>query len=131
MPIQLMNDDDRIVVTDADLVAGGDADTTYTLRPLTRDVRKRMVKAHTAKRPNPRTHAMEDATDHEAVGSDLVDFALIAWTGILWNGEPAPCEREFKLKLDDMRLRAILEAAGLSRIVEADQARGESFRATP
>lgn len=128
MAIQLSQDDDRFTVTDAELVAGGDAETSYTIRPLTREVRKRVVKEHTTRQANPRTRAMEDRVDAEAIGLALLDYALVGWSGILWQGQPAPCEKDYKLKLDEVRLSAILEQAGLSRIVDAEAARGESFR---
>jgi hypothetical protein len=123
-----MQDDDRIVVIDADLVPDGDKATTYTLRPLTREVRRKIIKARTSKRPNPRTHQMEDVVDWQDISMDLLDYALVAWDGILWNGGPAPCEREYKSKLDEMRLTALLERAGLSKVVAAEEQRDQSFR---
>lgn len=128
MPIQLMSEDDRITVTDAELVAGGDAETTYELRPLTRDVYKRVAKAHTKSAPNRAIRQMEDKVDMVAVHEDLLDHALVAWSGILWNGAPAPCDRSFKLKLDGLRVSSLLERAGMSQIVAAEAGRQDSFR---
>lgn len=128
MPVNLMKDEDRITVKDSELVAGGDPDTTYELRPLTREIRKEIIKRNTAMVPNGRTHVMEPRIDQEAVGWDLVDYALVGWTGILWHGQPAPCEREYKLKLDEPRANMILQKAGLSQVIAAEVARPESFR---
>lgn len=129
MPIQLMSDDDRITVTDAELMgASGDAETIYTLRPLTREVYKRVAKAHTKQAPNRHSRQMEEKVDMVAVHEDLLDHALVSWTGLLWNGEPAPCEREFKLRLDGLRVSSLLERAGMSQVVAAEVDRRDSFR---
>lgn len=130
MPIQLMSDEDRITVTDADLMGGnGDTDTSYTLRPLTHDVYKRVGKQHTRTAPNRQTRQMESRIDDQvAVMEDLIDYALVGWTGVLWNGEPAPCEREIKLRLDGVRRTALLERAGMNQIVAAEADRQSSFR---
>lgn len=128
MALKLMNDDESIVVTDAELVDGGDPDSSYTLRGLTREVRRDIVAKHTTVRLNPRTHRNEQVQDDEAIAWALLDYALVAWSGILWLGEPAPCELVYKMKLDEIRLRELLKRAGLNQIVAAEAARGASFR---
>jgi hypothetical protein len=130
MALQLMGDDDRIVVRDDDLgVSGGDPETTYTLKPITRDVYKRTIAGRTKKVPNQRTRQMEDATDWSAVSEDLLDYTLENWSGVLWSGQPAPCDRDMKLKIDPLRAAALLERAGMNQIALGGD-RGESFRAT-
>jgi len=128
MPVKLMKDGDEITVKDSELVAGGDPETSYTIRLLTRGVRERIIEENTTRVPNPRTRAMDKVVDAQKVSWDLVDYALTKWAGILWDGEPAPCERDYKLKLDEIRLSALLEKAGLSEVVAVEAARGETFR---
>lgn len=131
MALRLMSETDTIEVADTELgVPNGDKDVRYTMRPLTRDVYKRVIKPHTSKKPNPRTRQMEDVVNAEAAQEDLIDTVLVGWTGIVYDGQPAPCDREMKLKLDPFRIGALLEKAGLSQVVEeGDQT--ASFRRTP
>jgi len=124
-----MKDGDLIVVKDSELVAGGDPDTSYSLRPLTREIRKEILAKNTSRVPNRRTHQMDEQIDGEGVGWDLLDYSLVSWDGILWDGQPAPCERDYKLKLDPTRSVALLEKAGLSQVIAAEVARPETFRA--
>lgn len=127
MALELTNDGDTITVTDESLgVANGTPDVTYTLRLLTRKVYREIAARHTRKVPDRRTRQMSDDTDFEAVGEDLLDYVLVGWSGVNLKGEPAPCERDLKLKLDGTRTQAILEVAGMSRVqVSSPQ---ESFR---
>ncbi len=127
MAVCLMSDDDRITITDAQLgVPDGDKDTTYTLRPLTRAVYKQIIKKNTSKKASRR--GIEEVTDWVTVSEELLDYALVGWAGILWKGEPAPCELTMKLQLDPTRASAILEHAGLSQVKEVAEERGASFR---
>lgn len=131
MPVHLMQADDRLTVTDDALgVQGGDKDTSYTLRPLTRETYREIIQRHTKKVPNRRTHQMDEVTDHPAAGDDLLDYAVVAWSGILLGGAEAPCTRENKLKLDLPRASALLDKAGLGEVTSfgAAERRAESFR---
>lgn len=130
MALKLQKDDATITVKDDDLgVPNGDAEVTYTVRTLTREKYKEIIAGQTKRKPNPRTRAMEDVTDWAAVSEDLIDYALVGWTGILWEGEPAPCEREMKLRLDAARAAALLDRAGTNQLAEAVERKTQSFRA--
>jgi hypothetical protein len=128
MPRDLSTDQTEFVVQETDILADGSADTSYTLRPLTREVRKEILKRHTKQRPDPRTHHMREVVDQDAVGLDLLDYALVNWTGVVDHGEPVPCEYAYKCALDDVIASALLNKAGLNQILAAEVARPESFR---
>lgn len=119
--IQLMREDDQFDVRDTDLgVPNGDAETVYTLRPLTRDTVKEILGRHQRQQANPRTQQMETVFvtgGQEKSNEDMLDYVLVDWTGILCGGVPVPCEREHKLKLDALRMFALIDQAGLSQKV--------------
>lgn len=132
MALHVTNDDTTIAVVDSDLdVPNGDPETSYTIRLLTREVMKDAIKRHTT-RARQRTGQMVTEVDWPSVNDDLFDYALVGWQGVLWNGEPAPCERSLKLRIDILRQQALLEQAGMSQVSKSDaEVRSESFRATP
>jgi hypothetical protein len=127
MPVRLQ-DESTWIVKDSEIIADGDAKTTYTLRSITKQVYRDITKKHTKKISNRTTRAMEDRTDWEAASDDLLDFALVDWSGVTSGKEEAPCTRENKNFLDPRRQQAILEAAGLNQIEEAPARKAESFR---
>lgn len=128
--LQLMRAEDRITVRDDELagVVNGDKDTSYVLKPLTREVYRQTIRARTKKVPNARTHQMEDRPDWAAIAEDLLDYTVESWQGVLVAGEPAPCDRERKLMLDPTRAASLLDAAGLSQVQAAVEDRTASFR---
>ena len=130
MALKLLSDDATITVRDADLadVPDGDPDVTYTIRPVTREVMKDIVKARTTRQVDPSSRRMVDVLDKAGSDEDALDYALVAWDGILFNGDPAPCDRAMKLKLDPFRVSAIMEIA--IRTQRAEEDRAASFRAT-
>jgi hypothetical protein len=127
--LELKSADEITPVTDAELVADGDKDTTYSLRHITTDKHREIVKANTDKVPNRRTHQRDDVVNWEAVQDDLVDYAIADWSGVVAKGQPVPCERVYKLLLDGPRKTAILERAGMNEVAAAPERRAESFRA--
>lgn len=133
MALEVRKLDDQITVTDADLddVVNGDDETTYTLRTLTtekvRDIRRPFVKLEF----NKRTHRAEEVPLTEdqdaALTLALLDYALIGWSGVLYQGQPLACTTEHKNLLDARRKAALLSMAGLNRSVKGAAA-AESFR---
>ena|SRR3990167_9455954 len=131
MSLHLMDADDQITVRDDQLgIPDGDNGTVYTLRPITREVYKQTIKRHTTRVPNRRTHNSEDQTDWTLVTEDLIDYALTAWTGVLFHGAEAACDRDMKLRLDPTRTAALLNQAGMSQVsgMGDEVAREASFR---
>lgn len=128
MAVVLQNPSETWTVKDSEIIADGDKDTTYTLRALTKVKYREVIRRHTRKVPNRATRAMEDQTDHEAVSDELLDYALVDWTGVVAGGVTAPCTTENKNILDPRRQSAILDAAGLNQIQEAPARKAESFR---
>lgn len=124
MAVRLLNEDDEITVTDAEIVEDGDKETTYTLRKITPETQRKIRKANT----RAANHRRAESVNWEAITDDQLDFALKAWTGVVDEGKPVPCERDYKLRLDPVRKGALLERAGLSDIVAAEEARDHSFR---
>lgn len=127
MAVQLLNDDDTFVVTDADLIEDGDPKTVYTLRHLTTQKHRAFMKRHT--RGTRRTG--EEKVNGDALTDDILKWVLVNWTGVVDRGQPVPCTDDYKLMLDSARKGLIIMKAGLSEIVAAEDARGETFRPTP
>lgn len=130
MAVEIRDDNEILTVRDADLVADGDAETTYDLRTITLEKNREIVKRHTKKVPNKRSHVMEDKVDWEAVTDDLLDWAIADWKGIVSKGQPLPCTLENKKRLDGVRRDAILQRAGMNEVQAAPERRAESFRST-
>lgn len=130
MAVQLIDPDDRIPVKDSELpgVANGDPGTTYTLRPISVNDHRRLSKENTKTAINRQTHMGEAVIDYEALNDDILDFVLLDWSGILLKGQPAPCIREHKLRLDGARRAALSGVAGMNQIQRAPEVRAESFR---
>jgi hypothetical protein len=127
MAVKLLRDDDNITIKDADLVEGGDKDTSYTLRHLTPEKIDEIRERHTRK-ANYRRPAK---TNEKLVDQDLLDYVLIAWTGIVDGDKPAPCEIEYKLRLDKIRRSELLRTAGMAEVVDDEEdteTRAASFR---
>jgi hypothetical protein len=125
MALVLKDESHTWEVCDKDLVPGGDKDTFYTVRRLTlekhREITKRHTKPGTFRRP-------EGKRDEEAIQDDLFDYVLEKWRGVEKDGQPVPCEWDYKALLDVPRRIALLDEAGLNDIAAAEDARAESFR---
>jgi hypothetical protein len=129
MAIQLTKQGDTITVKDSELgVPNGDAETTYQLQLITRQVYRDIHKRHTKKQVNRSSRSMDEQTDYAAVTEDLIDYCLVGWTGVLDGGAPAELTRENKLMLDGARTQAMLELAGMSQIAKAAEEKATSFR---
>ena len=131
MALELKQAGDTIEKTDAELMPEGDKETVYVIRHMTIEKNREFLKKHTKRKPNPRTHYMEDVTDMEALADDQFDYALSDWRGVVATGTlaPIPCTREYKMLLDGQRRDAIMRAAGLNEVIEGGKrARAESFR---
>lgn len=128
MALELLDDATRIDVKDSELddIKDGDPDTVYVVRQISPDVRKEIVKRHTSTPINRQTGQRDRVVDNDAYFDDLLDYALVDWRGILLNGEPVPCVRGHKMRLDMPRKLALLGVAGLNRTAPAD--RDRSFR---
>jgi len=128
MALDLKQAGETITVTDAELVTDGDPETTYTLQHLTVEKNREFLKQFTKKKPNPRTHQMDDVTDFEAVADAQFDYALAEWSGVLVGGQPVPCTRRYKMLLDGIRRDAIMRRAGSNDVAQVAELRAESFR---
>lgn len=129
MALHLMSDGDQVEVADKDLpgVTDGDPDVHYTVRKLSPETHRKIVKAH-SKSEFVRGVGRVERPDTDAITDDLIDYVLVGWRGVLLKGEPAPCTRELKLQgLDWERKRALLEKAGANEITRAPERRAESF----
>lgn len=127
MPVHLFDADERVTVADSDLVPDGDPETTYTIRLMGIEDHRAIVKARTVDVVNRHTHQKEPKTDWAAVADDVIDFVLVEWAGLLWRGQPVPCIREQKLRLDAVRRGALNDRAGMNQIARAPEVRVESF----
>lgn len=130
MPLTLKTTSDTLTITDALLVPEGAKDVTFTIRHITIEKNREVQRKYTTKVPNRRTHQRDDVIDWEAVTDELLDYALEDWSGIEFNGKPAPCDSEHKALLDGIRRAAILERAGMNEVQMAPEHRERSFRTT-
>lgn len=130
MPVQLLGDENRITVADNQLgIDGGDPDTTYTVRQIPPHVNRALSKKHTETPINRQTGHREQNVDQLALIDDLLDYALVEWSGIQLGGVDVDCTREHKLCLDYPRKAALIGVAGLNQVTQA--AKAESFRVPP
>ncbi len=114
MALELIQDGETITVQDADLGApNADAEVSYQVKLISRDVYRTAIAKHTKTIPNRTTRQLEKVTDWDAVGEDLLDYALVGWAGINLKGQPAPCERAHKLAIGLDRAKALLDLAGV------------------
>lgn len=129
--LQLLTERDRIVVKDADIpgVPDPDKDATYTLRPIAKEQQRAIETANTHwEVTNKRGQEKEPVLDVGALTDDLLDYALLSWTGIIYEGQPLPCVREHKLKLDNVRTMGLLRVARSNPIERAPEVHAASFR---
>lgn len=126
MALHLLDDEQRITITDDKLdgITGGDADTTYTVRQIPPSVSRTVAKRH-ATGPFNRQTGQRDL-DADKLTDDLLDYALVAWSGIQHQGKSVPCEREYKLLLDYPRKAALIVLAGSNQVNREQQT--QSFR---
>lgn len=130
MPRELFDDDARIVVRETDLedVTRPDPDVTYTIRHITEEKWRELQKRHTTYVLNKQTGKRDPVVAWDALSDDAVDYLLCEWTGIVSKGQPVPCERAFKLKLDGTVKAALFATARTNQTSAED--RSASFRAT-
>ena len=103
-----------------------DEEAVYTLRPLTTEFARATYKKHTVKVPNRRTHQMEDSVYQVGVSNDMLDAAIVGWSGVQNGGTPAPCDLPHKLLLPTVVQAALIERAQVGGGTPAQQA--ASFR---
>lgn len=127
MALSLLNGGKQLTVRDDELegVQNGDPETTYTLRQIEQSRLREVRRRHT--KPVFTRQGREDKVDTDAVMDDILDEVLIAWTGVLDNGEPAQLTRENKLLLDFGRKVALIGLAG-SNEVQKQAEKEQSFR---
>lgn len=132
MALELLQDGEEFTVSDDKLpnVTDGDPEVSYRLRKIDPKHHKQITKQHT-KPEFQRGVGKVDKVDWASTVEDLLDYALIGWSGVLLGGKPADCTRELKLKgLDGARRNALIELA-TSNARAAEEVRAESFRTAP
>ena len=124
----LHNEAEPFDVRETDLpdVTQADPSVVYTVRPLGTEKFRELHRAHTKKVLNKRTGQREDDHDAEGFADAVCDFVLVGWVGVVDHGEPAPCTRENKMRLDGQVKTGLIAVAGLNRLDADDTAR--SFR---
>jgi hypothetical protein len=123
MALELKNEEDTWTISDAELLAGGDKDTSYTVRRLTLDKHREITKKHT----KPATYRKAERRDEAKIQDDLFDYVLTGWKGVIAKGAPLPCTWEYKRLIDTARRIALLDEAGMNDVAAAEGARAESF----
>ena len=129
----LLSADDRIEVRDSDLgLPDGDPDTVYILRPLTTEVHRDLVRAHTTYVLNKITHQKEPKRDDDAIVDAMYDYVLVDWRGVIGSDhQPVACTPASKRGLGTVIRAALLERAGLNQIESVEAADAASFRGAP
>lgn len=139
MPIQLLDDEQTISVSDTDLgVVDGDPEVTYTLRVLSPQTYRRITKQHTKKRPTG-GRGMEDYLDTVAWSDAIWDYVLHSWNpgAMLWRGQPVGADDlviqngeqvKAKFQIDGPRKTALLDKAGMNAVVQTADDKERSFR---
>jgi hypothetical protein len=120
-------------VAEKELIADGDPDVSYQIRPISVKTYRRISEEKTTLVLNRRTHRKDSETDHTAVSDALLDFALVGWKGIeSAPGVAAPCTVDAKLALPGILITAIVEYATQTGGAHgrSPEERRESFRAT-
>lgn len=121
-------------IAESDLFGGGDPDVTYTLKYLTPQAQEAIARTVTAKFKSRRamtpTESLEMAT---ANNRELLDKALVGWSGITVGGEPAECVLANKILMPVSLRRVLLQKAGVvldaNEVPEAEGADDpDSFR---
>lgn len=79
-------------VSEKDLIADGDPDVSYQIRPVSVETHRGFMKQFTSKVPNRRTHRPDEIIDVEQVSDAMFDYALVNWKGIEDNGKPVACD---------------------------------------
>lgn len=110
----LQREDQTFEVAETDLgLPDGDPDTVYVLRPITTGAYAGFMKRQTSM-----GKLVEDA----------LDYCLVDWRGIVFNGAPVSCTRDMKLRLPFDVAKVIVDRAGLGKVQAAEADRQESFR---
>lgn len=131
--LALADSEDTFTVTDADLgLIGGSPTVTYTVRPIPNDEIDEFRKKRRGKKEWNRTARAYEYPEFDQKGfdADMLDRAVVGWAGVMFRGEPAPCTREFKLKLDAIRQQLLVTKATMNRVTEAvaqEDAAADSF----
>ena len=127
MALKLGSDGETFVVRDADLgVADPDPEVTYTVRAITRSRFLDILAKRTSKVLDRASRQMVDHVDGVGANEDALEYALVSWTGINADGEPAPCTREWQREIGANRAAALLQIVVEPRRDEV--ARAKSFR---
>lgn len=123
MAINLLDADTRIEVLDSELpnVNDGDPDVVYVLRQVTPAAQRSLQK----RVPNKRTGQMD--IDVALTVDAVLDYALVEWRGVLFDGTPAPCDHTNRMLLDFGRRQALALAASTNRQTTVEQ-KEASFR---
>jgi hypothetical protein len=132
MALQLMSEGDRITVCETDLpgIMQPDPEVSYTIQKMLPTEHRQLVKQHT-RQEFVRGQGRVDITNTDALMDDMLDRVLVGWSGILLQGQPAPCTRDLKVRgLDWERKKAILDKAGANEIAREPERRAESFPPT-
>jgi hypothetical protein len=133
MALDLKKQGETFTVTDAQVVKGGDADTVYTVRVLTRDDEQRLIEkiAKQCEKPewDHELRRMEPKIDRRLMQAELqkaiLDHILVDWSGIESEGEALPCTLDYKRMLPTDRQDGLFEIAKANA-----QVKGAALQAT-
>lgn len=137
--LELKKQGATFTVTDAQVVKGGDPDTSYTLRVLTRDDEQRLIekiaRACEKSEWNHELRRMDTVLDQRRAKVELtlavLDHILVEWSGVTDadTGTALPCTLEFKRMLPQDRQDSLLDIARANAQVKA-AARDKTFPGT-
>lgn len=105
----------------------GSPEVFLELRAIDEDQRKSIIAAHTRLEKDPAGgRGLYEFTDAKAANDDLLDHAIVRWTGLAGaNGLPLVCTRQTKLLLDvGIRAQVMKKVFG----AEVTEVLADSFR---
>lgn len=132
--LSLADSEETFTVTDAEIgLIGGSPSIRYVLRPITKAQSDALRHKHRGKKEwNRHARAFEYPEFNQAgYDADMLDLALVDWSGVFLRGVPAPCTRENKLRLDPLRQPLLVTKATMNRVNDAapeEDAEADSFR---
>lgn len=134
--LRLLDDDETFEVTDEEIgLVAGLPDVRYTLRSITKAQIEALKTKHRGTKEWNKSTRQREYGDFNQAGydADMLDLALVDWTGITRRGKPAPCDRENRQRLDPVRQQLIVTKATMNRVEDVaapvEDAEADSFRA--
>lgn len=133
--ITVVETDDAFPWQPTDDETGKKYDSVFSLRIIPDEVDKEIRKRHTRQTFQKKTRSMVDKLDDANYISDLIDYAIVGWSGLkaATTGADLPCTAEMKARLpekfkaDILRLCSGKEAGDVVAAAEQEKKASKSI----